>query len=174
MLTCHKTTEEEKRILCTWTYEGEYAIYNALLYDVQRAEQRGFANPKNNYYSFYDGERLIGYINLVEEAAEVLFGVAVHPRYCSRGYGQAICKAACALSQELYPDKPVALEVRTWNTRAIRCYERAGFRIIGEPVVKTAPGGEGAFFRMRKDGQINSARAVDDEKCALKRMKSAY
>ena len=37
------------------------------------------------------------------------------------------------LSQRLYPGKPMYLEVRTWNTRAVRCYEKAGFRVVFEP-----------------------------------------
>ena len=26
MLECHKTTEDEKRIICEWKYDGEYAM----------------------------------------------------------------------------------------------------------------------------------------------------
>ena len=50
MLECHKTTEDEKRIICEWKYDGEYAIYNSIPYEKQVETQRGFANPKNNYY----------------------------------------------------------------------------------------------------------------------------
>ena len=52
MLECHKTTEDEKRINCEWKYDGEYAIYNSIPYEKQVETQRGFANPKNNFYSF--------------------------------------------------------------------------------------------------------------------------
>lgn len=41
------------------------------------------------------------------------------------------------------------MEVRTWNARAVRCYEKAGFQIIGEPIARTTPLGEGAFYRMK-------------------------
>ena len=59
-----------------------------------------------------------------------------------------ITKAACALSHELYPGKPLYLEVRTWNTRAVRCYEKSGFHSVGDPIEQTTPIGKGTFFHM--------------------------
>lgn len=151
MLVLHKTTEEEKRAICEWKYNGRYAIYNSIPYEEQIRTHRGFADPKNNYYSFSDGEQLIGYINLVERETEVFFGIGVNPVFCNQGYGQKICEKACELSRQLYPGKPIYLEVRTWNQRALRCYEKAGFRTVGEPIKRTTPIGEGLFFRMTAD-----------------------
>ena len=148
MLEHHKTTEEEKRRICEWKYDGEYAIYNSLPYEEQVRQRRGFANPRNNFYSFCVDGKLIGYINLIEEATEVFYGIGIDPAYCSQGYGQKITEASRALSHELYPGKPLYLEVRTWNTRAVRCYEKAGFHIVGEPFEQTTPSGKGTFYRM--------------------------
>lgn len=151
MLAFHKTTEEEKHAICEWKYEGDYAIYNNASYEEQVRTHRGFADPKNNFYSFCSGTALIGYINLIEEESAVRFGIGVNPAFCGQGYGRAITEKACELAHELYPGKPVCLEVRTWNTRAVRCYEKAGFRIVGEPILKTTPIGEGLFFHMTAD-----------------------
>jgi len=148
VLECHKTTEKEKSIICEWKYDDEYAIYNSIPYEKQVEMCRGFANPKNNYFSFCDETTLIGYINLIEKDSEVILGIGVNPICCDQGYGKKICKKACSLSHQLYPGKPISLEVRTWNLRAVRCYEHAGFRIIGEPVRKVTPIGEGVFFHM--------------------------
>ena len=57
------------------------------------------------------------------------------------------------LSQRLYPGKPMYLEVRTWNTRAVRCYEKAGFRVVGEPVNRVTLSGEGTFYHMVRQAQ---------------------
>ena len=148
MLSYHKTTEDEKYVICSWHYDGDCAIYDNPPYAEQLVQGRGFANPKNCFYSFCDGGRLIGYVNLVEEEAAVFFGIGLDPDYCGQGLGQAVSRAAVALSHRLYPGKPVYLEVRTWNTRAVRCYEKAGFRIVGAPIVQTTPIGEGVFYRM--------------------------
>lgn len=150
-LSFHKTTEEEKYIISKWKYKGEYSIYNSIPYEKQIETHCGFADPENNFYSFVEASYLIGYINLKENDNEVLFGIGLNPDFCNMGYGQKISKKACEISHKLYPDKPVCLEVRTWNKRAVKCYEKAGFRIVGEPIKKETPAGEGLFYFMTED-----------------------
>ena len=58
---------------------------------------------------------------------------------------------AAEISKKRYPNKPLYLEVRTWNTRAIKCYEKAGFQIDGEPYALTTGIGTGMFYRMTKN-----------------------
>ena len=148
MLTYHKTTEDEKYAITAWNYTADYAIYNSTPYEEQKQAQRGFANPENNFYSFCDGETLVGFVNLSEEPTEVFFGIGVRPDCCGRGYGQQMTRIARELSRSLFPGKPLYLEVRTWNTRAVRCYEKAGFRISGAPIRQTTGIGEGEFYHM--------------------------
>ena len=151
LIEFHRTTEEEKHAICGWKYDGEYAVYNLPPYEEQVKAHRGFANPGNRFYSCTDDGTLIGYINFIEKETQVFMGIGVHPRFCGQGYGQKMAEKACELSHQLYPGKPVCLEVRTWNTRAVRCYEKAGFHIDGEPVKRTALVGECTFFRMTED-----------------------
>ena len=148
MLTFHQTTEAEMRRIGNWKYEGAYAIYDNQPYEEQLRQHRGFADPQNHYFSFCEGDRLIGYINLRETETEIRFGIGVDPNCCSQGYGQQMCKLARRLAKERYPQKPICIEVRTWNRRAVACYEKAGFRIVGDPFRKTTPIGEGLFYRM--------------------------
>ena len=151
MLTCHRTTEAEKYLISDWRYEGEYALYHKAPYEEDKKTGRGFANPKNNYFSFVDGDKLVGYTNLVEGEKEIFVGAGVNPAYCGQGWGQEMLRQTCELSRALFPGKPLYLEVRSWNARAVRCYEKAGFRIDGEPFRKTTPLGEGVFYRMVKE-----------------------
>ena len=148
MLTYHKTTEDEKYAITAWNYTGDYAIYNSTPYEEQKQAQRGFANPENNFYSFCDGETLVGFVNLSEEPTEVFFGIGVRPDCCGRGYGQQMTRSACAISQSRFPGKPLYLEVRTWNERAINCYQKAGFVIDGDVIHQETNAGEGLFYRM--------------------------
>ena len=64
MLQYHRTTKKEKYMISEWKYEEPYSIYNNIPYTEQMKNQRGFANRQNSYYSYYDGEKLVGYINL--------------------------------------------------------------------------------------------------------------
>ncbi len=91
---------------------------------------------------------MVGFINLYEEETEVFFGIGVNPDFCNKGYGQQMVKTACRISEQLFQGKPLYLEVRTWNTRAVRCYEKAGFYIAGEPIRQVTSIGEGLFYHM--------------------------
>ena len=149
MLIYHETTEEEKPLISEWKYDGNYAIYNMLPYKAQREKGSGFANPQNNFYSFYDESTLIGFINLREKENAVFLGVGVRPDFCNQGYGQQIIPIACEIAKSLFGAKSLQLEVRTWNTRAVSCYEKAGFHIEGKAFRQRTPIGEGEFYRMR-------------------------
>ena len=147
----HRMTEEEKYIVAEWKYDGDYAIYNNESYDVQKEKGFGFANPKTIFYTFYEDNNIIGFTNLYEEETEVFFGIGVNPICCGRGYGYELTKKTIRLSHEMFPDKPLYLEVRTWNKRAVKCYEKAGFHIVGEPIVQSTHIGDGEFFHMVAD-----------------------
>lgn len=88
-----------------------------------------FADSKQatDYRAWYINGWMAVYTNLHEERAEggVLVGIGVRPDLCARGIGTQILRDACALA--LRGSTPF-LTVRTWNMRAIRCYEKAGVR----------------------------------------------
>ena len=152
-LNNHILTDAEKREICSWKYSGEYEIYNLPSYEIMQAKLIGFLNParEQNYRAFYDGDCLVGFVNIKEEETEVFVGIGVKPELCSRGYGQRILQETYSLSKELYPDKSLYLEVRTWNERALHCYLKAGFRIVGEPFEQRTGSGVGTFYRMVKE-----------------------
>lgn len=152
-LTNHILSDAEKREICSWKYSDEYEIYNLPSYEIMQAKQVGFLNPahEQNYRAFYDGDCLVGFVNILEEEKEVFIGIGVNPSYCGKHYGQHILKEAYAISKSLYPSKPLYLEVRTWNKRAINCYLRAGFEIDGESFEQKTGSGLGTFYRMVKE-----------------------
>lgn len=151
-LTYQNLTEDAKRQICAWKYEGEYALYNLPSYEELQARQMGFMNvdAEQNYYGFWDGSVFVGYIKLMEKETAVSIGIGVKPELCGKQYGQHMLSMACTLAQQLYPQKPLCLEVRTWNTRAIKCYEKVGFRIDGPAYELTTEIGSGTFYRMVK------------------------
>lgn len=151
-LTNHIMTESEKRLVCSWRYPGEYALYDLPSYDEMKAKKLGFMNPERaeNFYSFYDRDTYVGFVNILEEPEEVFIGIGVSPEHCGRGYGQQMLLGAYEISKRLYPAKPLYLEVRDWNTRAVRCYEKAGFEIDGPAYRLETNIGSGTFYRMTR------------------------
>ena len=70
---------------------------------------------------------------------------------CNKHYGQRMLLITYEISKKLYPDKPLYLEVRTWNIRAVKCYQKAGFRIDGQAYELTTGIGTGTFYRMIRE-----------------------
>lgn len=149
----HITTEKEMRQICTWHYEGRYGIYDLPPFEIMRKNQMGFCKPDaaKNYRVFCENGEILGFVNLQEEQTEVFVGIGVKPELCGRGYGSQILTDACRIAGTLYPGKPLYLQVRTWNQRAVNCYKKAGFRIDGKPYTMVTGIGEGRFYRMVKE-----------------------
>ena len=152
MVTYHLMTEDEKRVISAWHYRGEYAIYDLPPFEEQKEKGIALMNPARakNYFSYYDGDMLIGFTNILEEENEVFIGIGVNPNICGKGYGQRILKAVAGITDRLYPSKREYLEVREWNKRAVRCYEKAGFKIEGEAFEQETSIGAGKFYRMTR------------------------
>ena len=149
-LTYRHPTDADKREICAWRYEGEYAMYDLPPYEEMREMQMGFLNPvkEKNFYVFLDDTGLVGFVNIAEEETEVFIGIGTAPYLCGKGYGHQMLLDAYELSQSLYPQKPLYLEVRCWNERAMKCYQKAGFQIDGEAFEQETHIGAGKFYRM--------------------------
>ena len=145
--------DDDKQQICSWKYAGEYEIYNLPSYDVMKKQHIGFMNPSNekNYFAFLDEDVLVGFVNVLEKDTEVFIGIGVNPALCGKHYGRRILEEAYHISKRLYPEKPLYLEVRTWNMRAVMCYKNAGFHIDGEQYELTTSIGTGKFFRMVRE-----------------------
>lgn len=148
MLTNHKTTEDEKYEICGWKYEGDYAIYDMGSYEEMKEKKIAFANPQMYVESFLDNNELIGFCNLYDDGDEVFFGIGVNPQLCGKGYGVGMIEKMYLISKKIFPQKPLYLEVRTWNKRAVNCYKKAGFVIDGDVIHQKTHAGEGTFYRM--------------------------
>ena len=145
--------ERDRRDICTWHYPGEYAVYDLPPYEELLRNGEGFCAPgrDGDYLAFREGDRLLGYVHLREKEETVVIGIGLRPEGCGRGKGTEVLTAACAVARERFPGKELSLVVRTWNTRAVKCYQKAGFRIVGEAFELTTPAGAGEFYKMVKE-----------------------
>lgn len=148
-LTAGPMTDDAVQELSRWRYGGEYAVYDENPYEEKKAQGSPLLDPekRGQYTCFYEGETLMGYINLARMEGAAYFGIALAPDYCGRGYGPRITRRAMALAREKWPSLPLRLIVRSWNGRAIRCYEKAGFQAAGT-VVRVTPTGPAEFLVM--------------------------
>ena len=132
-LIAHKLSEEQAKEISDWRYTGEYSIYNLPSWNKMIQENYSLCdNIKRERYISYinENKELVGFVNLLDEGEKVFFGIGIKPNYCDKGIGEIITRMALIESEKRFPNKPIVLEVRTWNKRAVNCYKSQGFEII--------------------------------------------
>ena len=146
-------TDNEKREVCAWRYAGAYARYNLPPFEQAVELGYGFVDPARarEYYGFFEDGALVGFAHLEEKDGTPTVGVGIRPDRCGQGLGRRMMEEVWAISRRLYPGKALALEVQTWNGRAIACYRRAGFQPVGEPFTRETPTGPAEFQRMLRE-----------------------
>jgi ribosomal-protein-alanine N-acetyltransferase len=119
-----------------WTYENEYSIYSFQKNDATVGELMN-----GDYYVCLDrGNDLVGYfcfgksaqIPTVEKDAynfEMLdIGLGMQPARCGKGHGYLFVKAGLDFALKEFNLQQLRLTVALFNQRAIRVYEKIGFR----------------------------------------------
>lgn len=150
-LKAENLTEKHAKEIAAWKYEGKYQIYNLPEWETMIKDNYSLCDEiKRNRFTSYINEKneLVGFINLLDEGETIFFGIGINPKYCNQGIGKIITKLALNKSKIKFPNKPVILEVRTWNNRAINCYKSQGFEIVEKKYQKTYVG-KGEFYVMR-------------------------
>lgn len=150
-LTAQKLSEEQAKEISKWKYSGEYSIYNLPSWYKMVEENYSLTDAvrRERYIGYVNkvGE-LVGFVNLLDEGDTVFFGIGINPNSCNKGIGKIITKLALMESEKRFPNKPVVLEVRTWNKRAVNCYKSQGFEIVETKQQETYIG-FGEFYVMR-------------------------
>lgn len=151
-LLADKLSEEQAKEIISWQYPGKYSVYNLPSWDVIVQNNYSLADSiKREKYICYrnDVGELVGFVNLsLTKEDTVFFGIGINPKYCDMGVGKTITKMALIESEKRFSGKPVVLEVRTWNKRAINCYKSQGFEIVGT-IQKETYAEECEFYVMR-------------------------
>jgi [ribosomal protein S18]-alanine N-acetyltransferase len=156
-------SEADVRAIQTWRYEGEYTVYNV---GGDGDDPSELLDRRSPYYAARDerGE-LVGYFcfgtaaaimgndepGIYGEDRSVLVGLGLRPDLTGKGLGLAFVQAGLAFGKEHFAPTAFRLFVMTFNQRAIRVYERAGFERVGV-VMQPNPQGERPFLEMRRAG----------------------
>jgi RimJ/RimL family protein N-acetyltransferase len=155
--------EADAREAQRWRYEGRYAVYNLDGNgDEIIAEMLDRRSP---YYAVRDepGE-LVGHFaygttaevegdgepRLYREDRVLAIGLGLRPNLTGRGLGLEFVDACLAFAREAFAPSAFRLFVLDFNERAIRVYERAGFRRVCVVRVRNAHG-ERDFVEMRRE-----------------------
>jgi ribosomal-protein-alanine N-acetyltransferase len=135
--------------ITNWHYEGIYAFYD-MDQDVEDLEE--LLNPHSwadKYHAVVNEcNELIGFFCFnQEEIGVVTIGLGLRPDHTGKGLGQAFVEAGLEFAKEKFNPTTFCLSVATFNQRAIRIYERIGFKSDGVFINETN-GGRYEFLRM--------------------------
>jgi [ribosomal protein S18]-alanine N-acetyltransferase len=143
-----------------WQYQEPYDVYSMNHDDPSSADE--LLDLRSPYYAVRDeaGE-LIGFMcfgtsaEVSGRAVPALFGtdgcltvgLGMRPDLTGQGLGLRFVRAGLDFARSEFAPKSFRLFVLVWNTRAIRVYERAGFKIV-RVFRQRNPSGENDFVEM--------------------------
>lgn len=134
--------------ILTWKFEGIYSFYDNDI-DVNKMEWIKSIVDSDNDFAIYDEHnRLIG--NCGFEYIDEFFcvGVQMRPDITGKGFGTEFVKAIVEFGKQKYNLEHIDLMVAKFNKRAIRVYEKLGFKVV-EEFVNTIRGNDYDFMTMR-------------------------
>ncbi len=143
-------TEENAQEMCGWKYAAPYDVYNCPEWSVMQQEQWAVTIPEKRTHEFYAVSRqneFIGFFRLVKKDNAVMVSLGLAPQQCGAGLGIGLVRKAIQTAREHFDAIPLHMEVRRFNVRAQKCYQAAGFRIIGQ-YTKFMPSGSVDFVLM--------------------------
>lgn len=98
--------------------------------------------------------KLVGFVYLCPGTQKITIGLGVRPEFCGKHFGTRMLTAVCEETAKQYPEIPLCLNVRSWNQRAMKCYQNAGFHIEGSEFEMTTPAGIGMCYQMVKSSNV--------------------
>lgn len=143
-------SEDYAKEICTWKYDEEYSVYNLSDWDVVVENGWDLAikdKRESDFVAILSDDELIAYGRLTAIQDKEFIGIGLKPSMCGKGIGGNVMKLLIAECSKRFPDCMIALEVRSFNKRAIRCYENIGFE-INSKYSKDALTGNAEFYLM--------------------------
>jgi len=142
------TTEYAKQI-SGWTYGNEYALYsfesgNDTIAELMNSEYYAACDAAGELYGYFcfGASARIATVEAEAYAPDMCdFGLGMKPELCGKGLGYSFVRSGMDFAVNTLKADQIRLTVAAFNTRAIRVYERIGFkpassvthRISGKP-----------------------------------------
>ena len=144
--SCTLMDEEDARAICAWGYEGQYAVYNMGRDDGDNAAAIAeMLDRRSPHYAVRDEQgELVGFYafgtsaqvedhvepGLYSENNAIFIGLGMRPDLMGRGLGLDFINAELEFGRKQFAPDSFRLFVLSFNERAIRAYEKAGFERV--------------------------------------------
>jgi ribosomal-protein-alanine N-acetyltransferase len=143
-------SQEDAEAIAEWHYPEPYSFYD---WTADPGDLRELLDPAlrgEAYWAVRDeANELIGYFSFKPKGSTVEIGLGLRPDLTGRGLGGSFLAAGLEFARARFSAERFTLAVATFNERAIKVYERAGFsreRIY----MHSTNGGEWEFVEMSR------------------------
>lgn len=126
-----------------WRYDPPYDVYDD--------DGPPVLNPERFYEARDEAGRLVGFYYFEPGGSVTRCGLGLRPELTGRGLGLEFVKAGLDFARRTFRPKRIVLDVAAFNERAIKVYERAGFRITGRRARALSGHGEVEFVDMETE-----------------------
>jgi [ribosomal protein S18]-alanine N-acetyltransferase len=119
----------DARAISTWHYDGSYAFYDMNMLPAMLMQLFLKIGGTQIYYAV-DDERgaLVGFFSFVRHSDTIEVGLGMRPDLTGKGAGLEFVLAGLDFARRVFSPRHFYLTVATFNQRARRVYERAGFQ----------------------------------------------
>lgn len=120
-------TQGDAEVVAAWHYEPPYDFYDFEADPDDYVEILDPARRKGDYHSVHLEGELVGFFSFRPHDDGLELGLGLRPDLAGNGIGLEFVEAGMAFGREKFGLDAFWLDVATWNERAKRVYERAGF-----------------------------------------------
>lgn len=141
-------TKSDVDDILTWKYDGKYSFYDN---DIQKEKMEwieSFIDSDDNFSIYNDNNKLVGNCSFYYIEEFFCVGLQMRPELTGKGFGVEFAKSIVDFGREKYKFNYIDLTVAKFNNRAIKVYEKLGFKVI-EEFINTIRGNDYDFLAMR-------------------------
>ena len=136
-----------------WRYPAPFDFYDADADERDLAELLDAASRGDSYYAVdEESGSLVGFFQFKRRPDAIEIGLGLRPERTGRGLGAAFLEAGLRELRSRFGGVRIVLAVATFNERAIKVYERAGF-VPTRVYMHATNGGEWDFLAMELSEQ---------------------
>jgi ribosomal-protein-alanine N-acetyltransferase len=146
-------SDADAQAIAAWRYPPPYDFYDADQDPDDLAELLDERMRRATYYAVEARGELVGFFAFELDDRTVEVGLGLRPDLTGRGLGRPFLAAGLRFAERQYAPTTFRLAVAAFNHRAIRVYERAGFRAT-TTFQQHTNGGQHEFVRMERPAQV--------------------
>ncbi len=107
-------------------------------------------NPERYFAARDDDGNLLGFYYFEQKGDVLEYGLGLRPDWTGCRLGEEFVRAGLEFGRALYEPRQIVLNVAAFNQRAIKVYERVGFRETGRHMRSFERFGEVEFVEMEE------------------------